>query len=132
MFKIIITSMTDEIDNSKTKLNSSFDIDFYALNLATNPYLEHRLKILTISNTSLKPGIKKTIPTNLINSQKYIPNNFQLQLKSSNKLPVKFLSEKLEVEENRLFVKLQNYNNFPIKICCKSPIAYLFFQPTNL
>ena len=90
------------------------------------------MKILTVSETTLKPGTEKTIPTNLILSQKFFPKHFQLQLKSSNKLPVKFLSEKLEVEENRLFVKLQNYNNFPIKICCKSPIAYLFFQPTNL
>ena len=131
MFKIISTSMTDEIDNSKTKLNSSFDIDFYALNLATNPYLEHRLKILTISNTSLKPGIKKTIPTNLINSQKYIPNNFQLQLKSSNKLPINLVTEKVEIIEDRLFVDILNYNNFPLKICSKSPIAYLFIQPSN-
>ena len=119
-----------------TKVNFNFDIDLSDLNFDVckqiHPFLEYRLKILTVSETTLKPGTEKTIPTNLILSQKFFPKQFQLQLKSSNKLPVKFLSEKLEVEENRLFVKLQNYNNFPIKICCKSPIAYLFFQPTNL
>ena len=119
-----------------TKVNFNFDIDLSDLNFDVckqiHPFLEYRLKILTVSETTLKPGTEKTIPTNLILSQKIFPKQFQLQLKSSNKLPVKFLSEKLEVEENRLFVKLQNYNNFPIKICCKSPIAYLFFQPTNL
>lgn len=130
--------MTCKKETSKrnTKVNFNFDIDLSDLNFDVckqiHPFLEYRLKILTVSETTLKPGTEKTIPTNLILSQKFFPKQFQLQLKSSNKLPVKFLSEKLEVEENRLFVKLQNYNNFPIKICCKSPIAYLFFQPTNL
>ena len=130
--------MTCKKETSKrnTKININFDIDLSDLNFDVckqiHPFLEYRLKILTVSETTLKPGTEKTIPTNLILSQKIFPKQFQLQLKSSNKLPVKFLSEKLEVEENRLFVKLQNYNNFPIKICCKSPIAYLFFQPTNL
>lgn len=130
--------MTCKKETSKrnTKINFNFDIDLSDLNFDVckqiHPFLEYRLKILTVSETTLKPGTEKTIPTNLILSQKFFPKQFQLQLKSSNKLPVKFLSEKLEVEENRLFVKLQNYNNFPIKICCKSPIAYLFFQPTNL
>jgi len=130
--------MTCKKETSKrnTKININFDIDLSDLNFDVckqiHPFLEYRLKILTVSETTLKPGTEKTIPTNLILSQKFFPKQFQLQLKSSNKLPVKFLSEKLEVEENRLFVKLQNYNNFPIKICCKSPIAYLFFQPTNL
>ena len=130
--------MTCKKETSKrnTKINFNFDIDLSDLNFDVckqiHPFLEYRLKILTVSETTLKPGTEKTIPTNLILSQKIFPKQFQLQLKSSNKLPVKFLSEKLEVEENRLFVKLQNYNNFPIKICCKSPIAYLFFQPTNL
>ena len=130
--------MTCKKETSKrnTKININFDIDLSDLNFDVckqiHPFLEYRLKILTVSETTLKPGTEKTIPTNLILSQKIFPKHFQLQLKSSNKLPVKFLSEKLEVEENRLFVKLQNYNNFPIKICCKSPIAYLFFQPTNL
>ena len=130
--------MTCKKETSKrnTKININFDIDLSDLNFDVckqiHPFLEYRLKILTVSETTLKPGTEKTIPTNLILSQKIFPKQFQLQLKSSNKLPVKFLSEKLEVEENRLFVKLQNYNDFPIKICCKSPIAYLFFQPTNL
>ena len=130
--------MTCKKETSKrnTKVNFNFDIDLSDLNFDVckqiHPFLEYRLKILTVSETTLKPGTEKTIPTNLILSQKIFLKQFQLQLKSSNKLPVKFLSEKLEVEENRLFVKLQNYNNFPIKICCKSPIAYLFFQPTNL
>ena len=130
--------MTCKKETSKrnTKININFDIDLSDLNFDVckqiHPFLEYRLKILTVSETTLKPGTEKTIPTNLILSQKFFPKQFQLQLKSSNKLPIKFLSEKLEVEENRLFVKLQNYNNFPIKICCKSPIAYLFFQPTNL
>ena len=130
--------MTCKKETSKrnTKINFNFDIDLSDLNFDVckqiHPFLEYRLKILTVSETTLKPGTEKTIPTNLILSQKFFPKQYQLQLKSSNKLPVKFLSEKLEVEENRLFVKLQNYNNFPIKICCKSPIAYLFFQPTNL
>ena len=130
--------MTCKKETSKrnAKVNFNFDIDLSDLNFDVckqiHPFLEYRLKILTVSETTLKPGTEKTIPTNLILSQKFFPKHFQLQLKSSNKLPVKFLSEKLEVEENRLFVKLQNYNNFPIKICCKSPIAYLFFQPTNL
>ena len=130
--------MTCKKETSKrnTKVNFNFDIDLSDLNFDVckqiHPFLEYRLKILTVSETTLKPGTEKTIPTNLILSQKFFPKHLQLQLKSSNKLPVKFLSEKLEVEENRLFVKLQNYNNFPIKICCKSPIAYLFFQPTNL
>ena len=130
--------MTCKKETSKrnTKINFNFDIDLSDLNFDVckqiHPFLEYRLKILTVSETTLKPGTEKTIPTNLILSQKIFPKQFQLQLKSSNKLPIKFLSEKLEVEENRLFVKLQNYNNFPIKICCKSPIAYLFFQPTNL
>ena len=130
--------MTCKKETSKrnSKINFNFDIDLSDLNFDVckqiHPFLEYRLKILTVSETTLKPGTEKTIPTNLILSQKIFPKQFQLQLKSSNKLPVKFLSEKLEVEENRLFVKLQNYNNFPIKICCKSPIAYLFFQPTNL
>ena len=130
--------MTCKKETSKrnTKVNFNFDIDLSDLNFDVckqiHPFLEYRLKILTVSETTLKPGTEKTIPTNLILSQKIFPKQFQLQLKSSNKLPIKFLSEKLEVEENRLFVKLQNYNNFPIKICCKSPIAYLFFQPTNL
>ena len=130
--------MTCKKETSKrnTKINFNFDIDLSDLNFDVckqiHPFLEYRLKILTVSETTLKPGTEKTIPTNLILSQKFFPKQFQLQLKSSNKLPVKFLSEKLEVKDNRLFVKLQNYNNFPIKICCKSPIAYLFFQPTNL
>ena len=130
--------MTCKKETSKrnTKVNFNFDIDLSDLNFDVckqiHPFLEYRLKILTVSETTLKPGTEKTIPTNLILSQKIFPKQFQLQLKSSNKLPVKFLSEKLEVKDNRLFVKLQNYNNFPIKICCKSPIAYLFFQPTNL
>ena len=130
--------MTCKKETSKrnTKINFNFDIDLSDLNFDVckqiHPFLEYRLKILTVSETTLKPGTEKTIPTNLILSQKIFPKQFQLQLKSSNKLPIKFLSEKLEVEENRLFVKPQNYNNFPIKICCKSPIAYLFFQPTNL
>ena len=130
--------MTCKKETSKrnTKININFDIDLSDLNFDVckqiHPFLEYRLKILTVSETTLKPGTEKTIPTNLILSQKIFPKQFQLQLKSSNKLPIKFLSEKLEVEDNRLFVKLQNYNNFPIKICCKSPIAYLFFQPTNL
>ena len=130
--------MTCKKETSKrnTKVNFNFDIDLSDLNFDVckqiHPFLEYRLKILTVSETTLKPGTEKTIPTNLILSQKIFPKQFQLQLKSSNKLPIKFLSEKLEVEDNRLFVKLQNYNNFPIKICCKSPIAYLFFQPTNL
>ena len=67
---------------TKSKLSSSFDIDFNALNLATNPFLEHRLTISTISDTTLKPGIEKTIPTNLINSEKNIPKFFQVNLKS--------------------------------------------------
>ena len=130
--------MTCKKETSKrnTKININFDIDLSDLNFDVckqiHPFLEYRLKILTVSETTLKPGTEKTIPTNLILSQKIFPKQFQLQLKSSNKLPIKFLSEKLEVKDNRLFVKLQNYNNFPIKICCKSPIAYLFFQPTNL
>ena len=130
--------MTCKKETSKrnTKVNFNFDIDLSDLNFDVckqiHPFLEYRLKILTVSETTLKPGTEKTIPTNLILSQKIFPKQFQLQLKSSNKLPIKFLSEKLEVKDNRLFVKLQNYNNFPIKICCKSPIAYLFFQPTNL
>ena len=130
--------MTCKKETSKrnTKINFNFDIDLSDLNFDVckqiHPFLEYRLKILTVSETTLKPGTEKTIPTNLILSQKIFPKQFQLQLKSSNKLPIKFLSEKLEVKDNRLFVKLQNYNNFPIKICCKSPIAYLFFQPTNL
>ena len=129
--------MTCKKETSKrnTKINFNFDIDLSDLNFDVckqiHPFLEYRLKILTVSETTLKPGTEKTIPTNLILSQKFFPKHFQLQLKSSNKLPIKFLSEKLEVKDNRLFVKLQNYNNFPIKICCKSPIAYLFFQPTN-
>ena len=47
--------MIVETDTSKTKskLTSSYDIDFNALNLATNPFLEHRLKISTISDTTL-------------------------------------------------------------------------------
>ena len=130
--------MTCKKETSKrnTKINFNFDIDLSDLNFDVckqiHPFLEYRLKILTVSETTLKPGTEKTIPTNLILSQKIFPKQFQLLLKSSNKLPIKFLSEKLEVKDNRLFVKLQNYNNFPIKICCKSPIAYLFFQPTNL
>ena len=125
--------MTNERDTTKSqaKLTSSFDIDFSVLNLATNPFLEHRLKILTISNISLKPGTAKTIPTNLINSQKYIPKQFQLHLKSSNKLPINLLSETVKIIEDRLFVDIQNNNNFSLKICGKSPIAYLFIQPTN-
>ena len=125
---MVSTSMTPQ---PKTNLTSSFDIDFGTLNLVPNPLLEHRFKILTISNISLKQGIKKTIPTNLINSQKYIPNNFQLQLKSSNKLPINLITEKVEIIEDRLFVDILNYNNFPLKICSGSPIAYLFIQPSN-
>ena len=125
---MVSTSMTPQ---PKTNLTSSFDIDFGTLNLVPNPLLEHRFKILTISNISLKQGIKKTIPTNLINSQKYIPNNFQLQLKSSNKLPINLITEKVEIIEDRLFVDILNYNNFPLKICSKSPIAYLFIQPSH-
>ena len=116
---------------TKSKLSSSFDIDFNALNLATNPFLEHRLKISTISDTTLKPGIEKTIPTNLINSEKNIPKFFQVYLKSSNKLPINLISETVELTEDRLFVKIQNYNNFPLKICSKTLIAYLFIQPSN-
>ena len=116
---------------TKSKLSSSFDIDFNALNLATNPFLEHRLKISTISDTTLKPGIEKIIPTNLINSEKNIPKFFQVNLKSSNKLPINLISETVELIEDRLFVKIQNYNNFPLKICSKTPIAYLFIQPSN-
>ena len=125
---MVSTSMTPK---PKTKVTSSFDVDFSKLNLVPNPLLEHRLKILTISNISLKQGIKKTIPTNLINSQKYIPNKFQLQLKSSNKLPINLITEKVEIIEDRLFVDILNYNNFPLKICSKSPIAYLFIQPSH-
>ena len=125
---MVSTSMNPK---PKTKVTSSFDVDFSKLNLVPNPLLEHRLKILTISNISLKQGIKKTIPTNLINSQKYIPNNFQLQLKSSNKLPINLITEKVEIIEDRLFVDILNYNNFPLKICSESPIAYLFIQPSN-
>ena len=128
MFIMVSTSMTPQ---PKTNLTSSFDIDFSTLNLVPNPLLEHRFKILTISNISLKQGIKKTIPTNLMNSQKYIPNNFQLQLKSSNKLPINLITEKVEIIEDRLFVDILNYNNFPLKICSKSPIAYLFIQPSH-
>ena len=125
---MVSTSMNPK---PKTKVTSSFDVDFSKLNLVPNPLLEHRFKILTISNISLKQGIKKTIPTNLINSQKYIPNNFQLQLKSSNKLPINLITEKVEIIEDRLFVDILNYNNFPLKICSKSPIAYLFIQPSH-
>ena len=128
MFIMVSTSMTPQ---PKTNLTSSFDIDFSTLNLVPNPLLEHRFKILTISNISLKQGIKKTIPTNLINSQKYIPNNFQLQLKSSNKLSINLITKKVEIIEDRLFVDILNYNNFPLKICSKSPIAYLFIQPSH-
>ena len=71
MFIMVSTSMTPQ---PKTNLTSSFDIDFSTLNLVPNPLLEHRFKILTISNISLKQGIKKTIPTNLINSK----NIFQI------------------------------------------------------
>ena len=115
------------------KKESSLDIDFNELNLACRtlyPYLEYRIKILTISDTTLKPGIEKTIPTNLIILEKNIPKNVQLQLKSSNKLPLKFLSEKVEIINNRLFVKILNHNNFMLKICIKSPIAYWFIQPS--
>ena len=120
-----------ETPKAKSKLSSSFDVDFSALNLATNQFLEHRLKIFSICDTTLKPGIKKTIPTNLINSDKYIPKHFQLNLKSSNKLPINLISDAVEILEDRLFVKIQNYNNFPLKICSKTPVAYLFIQPSN-
>ena len=96
--------MTCKKETSKrnTKININFDIDLSDLNFDVckqiHPFLEYRLKILTVSETTLKPGTEKTIPTNLILSQKIFPKQFQLQLKSSNKLPVKFLSEKLEVE----------------------------------
>ena len=115
----------------KSKLSSSFDVDFSALNLVTNQFLEHRLKIFTICDTTLKPGIKKTIPTNLINSEKDIPKHFQLNLRSSNKLPINLISEAVEIFEDRLFVTIHNYNNFPLKICSKTPVAYLFIQASN-
>ena len=129
-------SMTTEAatyDFKTKKKEYSLDIDFDELNLATQtlyPYLEYRIKILTISNTTLKPRVEKIIPTNLIILEKNIPKHIQLQLKSSNKLPVKFLSEKVEIINNRLFVRILNPNNFMLKICIKSPIAYLFIQPT--
>ena len=120
---------------AKTKKKSDFDIDLNELNLTSKtlfPYLEHRIKILTISDTFLRPGVEKTIPTNLIILKKNIRKNVHLQLKSAFKLPIKFLSEKIEIINDRLFVKIQNHNNFNIKICIKSPIAYLFVQPSIL
>ena len=127
--------MTVKPNTSKVKLKQNFDIDFSELKLCDisknlHPYIEYRIKILTISNISLKPGVEKIIPTNLINSHKSIPKHFNLQLKSTNKLPLKFLSEKFEIINNRLFVKLQNQNKFNYIICSKTPIAYLFIQPS--
>ena len=118
---------------SEIKKKSHYDIDFSELNLRSRtlyPYLEYRIKILTVTDAFLRPGIEKIVPTNLIILQKNIPKNIQLQLKSSNKLPIKFLSEKVEIINDRLFVKIQNHNNFNIKICIKSPIAYLFVRPS--
>ena len=117
----------------KTKFNLHFDIDLCDLNLEVkktiHPFLEHRLKIFTVSNTTLKPGIEKIIPTNLICHQKSIQKQFHIHLKSSQKLPIRLISEQIEVVDKRLFVRVHNYNNFPVKILCKSPIAYLFIQP---
>ena len=66
----------------KSKLKLYFDIDFSDLNLEVNrnilPFLEHRLKIFTVSNITLKPGIEKIIPTNLICHQKSIQKQFQI------------------------------------------------------
>ena len=129
--------MTCKKETSKrnTKINFNFDIDLSDLNFDVckqiHPFLEYRLKILTVSETTLKPGTEKTIPTNLILSQKIFPKQFQLQLKSSNKLPINLITEKVEIIEDRLFVDILNYNNFPLKICSKSPIAYLFIQPSH-
>ena len=129
--------MTCKKETSKrnTKININFDIDLSDLNFDVckqiHPFLEYRLKILTVSETTLKPGTEKTIPTNLILSQKFFPKHFQLQLKSSNKLPINLITEKVEIIEDRLFVDILNYNNFPLKICSKSPIAYLFIQPSH-
>ena len=129
--------MTCKKETSKrnTKVNFNFDIDLSDLNFDVckqiHPFLEYRLKILTVSETTLKPGTEKTIPTNLILSQKIFPKQFQLQLKSSNKLPINLITEKVEIIEDRLFVDILNYNNFPLKICSKSPIAYLFIQPSH-
>ena len=112
------------------KLNSSFDIDFSELNLPQIQFIEYRIKTLAINDSILKAGKEKTIPTNLINSEANFPKYFHLHLKSSNKLPIKLLSEKVDLKDNRLFVKIQNYNNFPVKIYSKTPIAYLFIQPS--
>ena len=129
--------MTCKKETSKrnTKVNFNFDIDLSDLNFDVckqiHPFLEYRLKILTVSETTLKPGTEKTIPTNLILSQKIFPKQFQLQLKSSNKLSINLITKKVEIIEDRLFVDILNYNNFPLKICSESPIAYLFIQPSN-
>ena len=119
--------MNSDQESLKTR-TTSFDIDFNELNLGKSQFVEHRIKILSIKDITLKPGIEKSISTNLVNCQTNFPKYFHLHLKSSNKLPLKLLSEKVDLIDNRLFVKIQNNNNFSVKIYRKTPIAYLFIQ----
>ena len=111
------------------------DIDLCQLKFDVNNkihcFIDHRIKIVTSSDATLKPRETKLIPTNLINSKRIKLNKFNTSLKSAGKIPVKFLSEvrgDIKFKE-RLFVEILNYNNFSVKIFSNTPIAYLFLQP---
>ena len=113
------------------------DIDLCQLKFDVNNkihcFIDHRIKIVSSLDATLKPGETKLIPTNLINSKRIKLKKFNTSLKSAGKIPVKFLSEvRGDVNfKERLFVEILNNNNFPVKIFSNTPIVYLFLQPKN-
>ena len=113
------------------------DIDLCQLKFDVNNkihcFIDHRIKIVSSLDATLKQGETKLIPTNLINSKRIKLKKFNTSLKSAGKIPVKFLSEvRGDVNfKERLFVEILNNNNFPVKIFSNTPIVYLFLQPKN-
>ena len=120
---------------STTDQSFPIDIDLSQLKfdvcLKIHRFIEHRIKIVTSSDTTFKPGETKFIPTNLTNSKRIELKRFKKHLKSAGKIAIKFLSERegeIKIKE-RLYVKILNNNNFTVKIFQNTPIAYLFLHP---